>query len=263
MNMETHQGNASKFNKVPIQNIWFLAGVGILFLAWWIVSHRTGPLLLASPVETARTLVQLALSGSLFWECGITIARIAMIMLLATTLAGVMGLLAVQDRRLAGLFEPWRRLCSTVPPIVLVLVVMFWMGLGSRMIVTFGVLILWPIMYINIVESGASYTTELKETAKVFRLSFHMRARHFFLPAIMPGCMAAAVQMICSAIRVVVLAEALGAEGGIGAAIVMSSRNLAIDQMTAWVLVTLLLAFLVEFALLGPLRRSAYRWKTP
>lgn len=262
MSATRHQAPENRPPKAAFRNAWFLAGIGILLLAWWIISHRTGPLLLASPVETARTLVRLTLNGSLVSECGITITRIALIMILASTIAGVMGLLAVQDRRLAGLFEPWRRLCSTIPPVVLVLVVMFWMGLGSRMIVTFGVLILWPIMYINIIESAVNYTKELKETATVFRLSLYMRARHFFLPAIMPGCMAAAVQMICSAIRVVVLAEALGAERGIGAAIVMSSRNLAIDQMTAWVLVTLLLAFLAEFALLAPLRRSVYRWKT-
>jgi len=249
--------------KTPSRDMWFAAGVALLLVSWWIVSVRSGPLLLASPVETAKTLVQLGMSGTLLEQCGITIGRIALIMALAFAVGGTMGLLAVKDQRAAGFIEPWRRLCSTVPPIVLALVVMFWMGLGSLMIVTFGVIILWPIMYINIVESGANYTTELRETARAFRLSIYMRARHFFLPAIMPGCLAASVQMICSAIRVVVLAEALGAERGIGAAIVMSSRNLAIDQMTAWVLVTLLLAFLAEFALLGPVRRRVNRWNTP
>lgn len=244
------------------RNTWFVAGLAVLLLAWWVVSVKSGPLLLASPVETLHTLWHLAVSGSLFYHCGITISRIFGILVIAAAVGGAMGLLALKDERAAGLFEPWRRLCATIPPIVLAIVVMFWLGLGSGMIVTFGVLILWPIMYVNLVESGANYTSELRETADVFRLSLLTRMRHFFVPAIMPGCMTASVQMICSAIRVVVLAEAIGADRGIGAAIVMSSRNLAIDQMTAWVLVTLILAFLAEFALLGPVRRRAYRWKT-
>lgn len=241
----------------------FGVGVGLLILVWWVVSIRSGPLLLASPPDTIRTLVQLVVSGRLLAECFITIGRIALIILVAGCIGGVMAILALKDDRAAGLFEPWRRLCATIPPIVLAIVVMFWMGLGGAMIITFGVLILWPLMYVNIVESGANYTSELRDTARVFRLSVWTRARHFFLPAIMPGCLTSSVQMLCSGIRVVILAEALGADRGIGAAIVASSRNLAIDQMTAWVLVTLILGFVAEFALLGPVRRRVYRWKTP
>ncbi|MCC5877929.1 MAG: ABC transporter permease subunit [Candidatus Sumerlaeia bacterium] len=247
---------------VPAGNVWFMVGVGVLLVVWWAVSRWSGPLLLASPAETMTTLLHLVWSGGLLEHCGITIVRIAVIILVATTAGALMGLLALKDARAAGLFEPWRRLCATVPPIILVIVVMYWMGMGGGMIVTFGALILWPIMYVNLVESGANYTNDLRETAQVFGLSILTRARHFFIPAIMPGCLTAAVQMTCSAIRVVVLAEALGADRGIGAAIVTSSRNLDIAQMTAWVLVTLILAFLAEFALLGPVRRRVYRWKT-
>lgn len=245
------------------QNKWTWVGVGALIIAWWGLSEWSGPLLLASPIETMRTLFDLALRGDLRAHLGITFMRILVIMCLSLLAGGIMGCLAIIDKRAAGLFEPWRRTFSTIPPIVLAVVVMFWAGMGSQMIVIFGALILWPVMYVNIVESSANYSRELQETAQAFGLSAWTRIRHFFIPAIMPGCLTAAVQMICNAIRIVVLAEALGAEKGIGAAIVTSSRNLAIDQMTAWAAVALALAFLAESTLLGPLRRKVYRWKMP
>lgn len=101
----------------------------------------------------------------------------------------------------------------------------------------------------------------MRETARVFGISAWNRLRHFYLPAIAPAALAGLVHVFCSSIRVVVLAEVLGADRGIGAAIATSARSLNTSEMTAWVLVVLILAVGAEQLLIGPLRRRVYAWK--
>jgi NitT/TauT family transport system permease protein len=257
-----HTKTQSEYNSGKrLSILWAIVGGVILLFVWWAVSIWSGPLLLATPLKTFKALFEMAKDGELYQHCVLTIFRVSGIMLLAGILGALLAGIAVFDWRIAEVLEPWRRVCSTVPPIVLAVVVMFWMGMGSKMILVFGVLILWPVMYVNLIEGSAICTTELRETAAVFRLSLWTRIRHFYLPALTPACLTGSIQLICSAIRVTVLAEVMGAENGVGAAIVSSSRSLDIDRMTAWVLMALLFAVLAEMVLLGPVRERVYRWK--
>ncbi|HBF33088.1 TPA: hypothetical protein DDW35_00855 [Candidatus Sumerlaeota bacterium] len=240
---------------------WTLVGIGTLFLLWWGVSQWTGPLLLASPTDTFHALGKLLTSHVFYENTGLTLFRVGTALLFATTIGAGLAGLALLDKRIACVIEPVRRVCSTIPPVIIVVVVMFWLGMGSNMIITFGALILWPVMYISLLEGSAYCDAELRETARAFHVTLINRLRHFYLPALAPACMSAAVQITCSAIRVTILAEVIGADKGMGAAIVASARNLAVDQMTAWALVVLLLAAVAEFVLLAPMRKRTYQWK--
>ncbi len=242
---------------------WTWAGFGLLIALWWILAVLSGPLVISPPPDALRALGGM-LAGPEFYEhFSLTILRIGAMVLVAAGVAGILAGLALWDRRIARLIEPSRRVFATIPPVIVVVIVMFWLGMGSRMIIVFGGLILWPVMYINLLEGSEYLGADLRETARAFGISLWNRVRHFYLPAIAPAALAGLVLVLCSSIRVVVLAELLGADEGMGAAIADNARALAVDQMTAWVLVVLVLAVGSEQALVGPIRRRVYRWKKP
>jgi NitT/TauT family transport system permease protein len=242
---------------------WTWIGVALLVALWWTLSALSGPLVLASPPATLRALGDMLAHRSFYENFGLSLARMGTMLAISTALGGALAGLALWDRRAARALEPLRRVCSTIPPVVIVVIAMYWIGMGSAMIVVFGGIILWPLMYVSLLEGSELCNAELRETARAFRISLPGRLRHFYLPAMAPAAMAGAVQILCSAVRVTVLAEVIGADKGMGAAIVNSARNLEVERMTAWVLVVLLLAIGAEQALMAPIRKRTYRWKKP
>ncbi len=248
-----------KITRHPSRYIFL--GVGVLLGIWWVLSILAGPLLISSPFATFSSLIAMLNDRSFYENIFWTVYRIGGILLFAGTGGIILATLALFDKRLMEALEPFRWICMTVPPVVIIVVIMFWMGVGSNMIIVFGSVILWPIMYVNILQGSRIYTEELRETARVFKISPAMRLRHFFLPAIAPSLFAGAVQVICSAIRATVLAEVLGTEKGVGAAIAIHARLLNTERMTAWVIVVLFLAIASEFLLLRPILRRTYRWR--
>ncbi len=242
-------------------SLYIFLGLGSLIILWWLLSILAGPLLISSPYTTIRALFTMLRSPIFYENIFWTATRILGILLFAGTGGIFLAAIALFDKRLEESLEPFRWICMTIPPVVMIVVIMFWMGVGSNMIIVFGSLILWPIMYVNILQGSRIYTEELRETAKVFDISPKIRLRHFFLPAIAPALLAGAVQVICSAIRATVLAEVLGAEKGIGAAIATYARQLNTERMTAWVVIVLLMAVAAEFLLLRPISKKAYQWR--
>lgn len=240
---------------------WTAAGIVLLIALWWIVSALVGPLVLASPLQTFQALGVLATTPAFYLHLGTSLLRLGLILLLAAPAGILLAIPAAFDRRMEQLLEPLRWLCMTVPPIVVVVVLMYSLGMGTRMIVTFGTLILWPIMYINVLKGCAAIDADLLEMGRLYRFSRRTRLCHLVLPALMPAILAGAAQVSCGAIRVVVLAELIGAETGIGAAIASNAGRMETARMNAWALLSLLLAVILEFSLLRPLQKRAYRWR--
>lgn len=246
--------------KAPSGLFVLWGALGLIGL-WAVIAWIAGPLVLASPWAAFRELGALVLTDAFRGHLGISLFRLFLICLLACGLGVGLAVPAALDRRVEQILEPLRWLCMSAPPVVLVVALMFFMGMGTAMIVAFGAVILWPLLYVNVLKSSEAIPEELWEMARAYELGWSGRMAHLFLPAVMPGFLAGAAQTACSAIRVTALAELIGANKGIGAAIASSARSLDSARLYAWVLVTLLLAMVIEFGMLRPLQRKAYRWK--
>ena len=242
--------------------VWIVAGILLLIALWWGIAAAAGPLVLASPPAVFQTLETMVRESDFYRHLGVSLLRLLIMLALAAPVGIALALPAAFDRRLEQLLEPLRWTGMTAPPVIVVVILMYALGMGTPMIVTFGALILWPVMYINVLRGYAAIDADLLEMARVHRFTRTSRLRHLVLPAVMPAILAGAAQVGCGAVRVVVLAEVFGADRGIGAALSSCARNLETARMTAWALVALLLAVGLEFAVLRPLQKRAYRWKS-
>jgi len=240
-----------------------LAAVGLLLLlaGWHGVALWLGPMLMATPLETVHALGVLVRSERFAADAGVSLLRVALGVGLACSLGLLLGLAGGVSARVRGLLEPLRWLLMAVPPVVVVLLAMLWFGLGTPMVVFLSVLMLTPAMYVNVVKGMLAVDRALLEMAQVYRLTPWQKLARIYLPSLAAPLSAALLIATCGGVRLVVMAEVLGADSGAGYALANARSAFDSGQLYAWVLLTLLLVAALEFALLQPLQRRLNRWQ--
>lgn len=236
-------------------------GLLLLLVGWHGLALWLGPMLMATPLQTVAALSQLVRSAGFWNDAGISLLRIGVGVGLGSALGLTLGLLAGISARLRGLLEPLRWLLMAIPPVVVVLLAMLWFGLGSSMVIFIAVLMLAPGIYVNVVKGMLAVDRSLLEMAHVYRFTPWQRLRRIYIPSIGAPLSAALLIATCSGVRLVVMAEVLGADSGAGFALSNARSTFDSGQLYAWVLLTLMLVALLEFALLQPLQRRMNKWQ--
>ena len=99
------------------------------------------------------------------------------------------------------------------------------------------------------------------DMARVYRFPWSMRIRHVYGPAVAGSLLSGLALAVGMGVRVVILAEVMGAGEGIGHALTVSRTVLDVPSLTAWVVVTVLIVGAAEYLVLRPLERRAMRWR--
>lgn len=242
---------------------WSVVGVLLLLGGWQVTAQYLGPMLMASPVQAVIALGVLVRSPS-FWEhASASLMRIGTGVGLGCAIGLTLGVLAGHNARLRGLLEPLRWLLMAMPPVVVVVLAMLWFGLGSAMVIFITVLMMAPGMYVNTVKGMLLVDRTLVEMTHVYRFGAWMRLRHLYLPALAAPLTAALLIATCGGVRLVVMAEVLGAESGAGFALANARSTFDSGELYAWVILILGLVAALEFALLQPLQRRLMLWQEP
>lgn len=253
--------NVSTLNKTS----WFWSAIGVvlLLLAWEIAARIMGPMLMAGPWEALRS-IGLLLNDYDFWlHVKDSLTRIFVGVSIGCLIGFVLGILAGQNASLRGLLEPLRWLLMAIPPVVVVVLAMLWFGLGSSMVIFITILMMAPGMYVNTVKGMRMIDINLLEMAQVYRYNHWQKFRHIYLPALAAPLTAALLIAACGGVRLVVMAEVLGAESGVGYALANARSTFDSGRLYAWVLLILALVALLEFLLLQPIQRRLTRWQEP
>lgn len=245
----------------PTSRRWALLGGVLILLGWQLLALRLGPLLMATPLQTLRAMAGLPFEDDFRLHAGVSLLRIALGVGLGCVLGFGLGLLAGLDARLRGLLEPLRWLLMATPPVVVVVLAMLWFGLGSAMVIFISVLMLAPGMYVNTVKGMLMVDRDLLEMTRVYRFTAWQKLRHLYVPALAAPLGAALLIATCAGVRLVVMAEVLGAESGAGFALANARSTFDSAGLYAWTLLILLLVAGLEFALLQPLQRRMGRWQ--
>jgi ABC-type nitrate/sulfonate/bicarbonate transport system permease component len=229
---------------------------GILFLAGWIalleIAAREGWINRAfSPVPSAVAVQLWRILGSEGFGADIaaTAGLLAVGYLLACLVGAVLGLFMGTNRTAYLLFEPLVELLRPIPKPALLPPLILLLGLGFPMktaIVFLGAL--FPVL-INTMQGARSVDPVLLDVARTFR------SRRAMLKVVLP----ASLPMILAGMRVslglglvlVVLAEMLTGEQGLGSRIVQAQLAFKVHEMYAWT---------VLLALLGLALAGAFNW---
>lgn len=241
--------------------LWSGFGVLLLLSGWHLLALQLGPLLMAPPQQALQALGRLLSSPEFARHAGASLLRVIAGISLGIGLGLGLAMLSARNERLRLLLEPLRWLLMSVPPVILVVLAMLWLGMGTAMVLLIAVLLLSPNVYVHALRGLHLLDPDLDEMASVYRLSPWQRLLHLVLPAMaIPLCTALHVAC-CSGVRLVVMAEVIGTTNGAGFAIAHARGSLDSATVYAWVVLVLLLVAAMELLLLLPLQRYLTRWQ--
>jgi len=243
--------------------LWPLLGAVLLTILWAVLATLYPPILVPSPVAVLAALRQLAAGGRLWQALGVTIMRLASAFTLGSVLGATLGLLAGQSEALAGLLRPGLGLAAGAPPIAWIALALIWFGTGSLTPIVVAVLVAAPVVFDATLQGMRALDRDLLAMTRAFGLRGAALVREFYLPALAPHLLSGLSSGAALTVRVGVMGEFLACDRGVGSAMALARTQLNTAEVLAWVLVALVLLWLSEGLLLGPLARraSAWRWE--
>ncbi|WP_205547883.1 ABC transporter permease [Leucobacter sp. wl10] len=169
------------------------------------------------------------------------------------------GLLLGVSRTLREIFTPIIDFIRAIPDaaIVPVLLLIFGLGPGTRMLVVF-LSAVWPIL-IGTMDGAQAIDPRQREMARAFRVP---RLRHFFkviLPATSPQILAGVKIGLSVSFIVVIISEMFGSTEGIGHFVIASQRQFDIAGVWVGTLVIATIGYLLNTAF-SLLQRRILHW---
>ena len=235
--------------------------VGLIAL-WQAACSFLGvsPLFLPSPLAIMSALWGLVVHGDLLAQIGISALRIAAGWSLGAVAGLALGLAM-------GLFTVARAsgfaivsALFPIPKIALLPLMILWLGIGEpSKIATIALGVFFPTA-ISAASGVDSVPRNLIRMAQSFGLPFADIVRKVVLPGALPSILAGFRISTSIALLLVVSAEMVGAEKGIGAFVMQAGNLMQTDQLMAGVVVLSLLGLIVARGI-GALERRFIDWR--
>jgi ABC-type nitrate/sulfonate/bicarbonate transport system permease component len=205
------------------------AGAVLVPLGLWELASRTvlNIALVPPPTVVAGTALAMVRDGELFVHAAISLRRILVGFVLGSTLGVTVGVLAGRSALVWDLVRPLLAVCSAVPPIALIPLVMVWFGIdeGARLfLITYLAAVLTVPSTVSGVRAIASIRLRAAQSLGARRVQTYLRV---MLPDALPFILAGLRVALGFCFMVVVAAEMIGASSGVGY-LIMQSRYYAL-----------------------------------
>ena len=243
------------------RKLWTCVGAAGVLFGWWLLSLSFSDLVVASPWQTVAGLVGLLSTVDFYRDFFITLQRFALSLFFGVFFGITFGVLAGLEKRLKWLFAPLNWILMTMPPVVLVMLSMLWFGMGGFQTIFVTTLLIFPMIYANTMAGIESVDPDLLEMARIYRAGRVRMIREIYFPGIYAPLFAALSLSAGMGMRIVVLAEVLGASSGIGYAFSLSRTNVDTPSLFAWIIVCLFVGGGIDGILFTPIKNRVLRWK--
>jgi len=159
------------------------------------------------------------------------------------TCALVLGILMGSFRRVYDLFEPLTELLRPIPKPALLPALMLFLGLGATMKVTIVALAAFFPVLINAVQGTRSVDPTMIDTGRTFGYGTAAILGRIVLPAAAPYYLAGMRVSLAIALVVIVVAEMLTANGGVGATLIDMQHEFQVRATYGWLTVLAVTGF--------------------
>ena len=243
------------------QFIYSVLGIFLLLGIWQVGSFSMHEIMIASPYDAFTALFDM-FGRVEFWDASfITAQRMAASVLIGGFVGFILGVFAGLNENIKQLFEPMRWMVMSISPVIVVGIAMMWFGMGSQMVISIAAFLLSPIVYVNTMKGIEMVDDKLIEMANVYQYSLVQKLRHIYVPALIGPLSAAMTIVVTAGMRMIVLAEVLGTNSGIGYEFSFTKAEMNTPEMFAWVIVTLVFVGVAEYLFFKPVENYLLRWK--
>ena len=228
---------------------WLLVwqGASMLFARWL----PFGGLLLASPLAALARLGELALTAAFWRAVGLSAARIFGGFMLGCALGCILAALASAQNVLRELLAPVVAAVKAVPVVSFIILALVWLDSRSLPLAV-SALMVFPPVYLNVLEGIGAADVQLLEMAQVFRVPFGRRLTGIYLPAVLPYFRSALSLALGLCWKAGAAAEVIGLPAGsIGERLYTAKVYFQTPDLFAWTAVIVALSALAERLMLA------------
>ncbi len=223
-----------------------VAGMLVLAAAWQILSMIFPPFLFPPVPEVITRTIEVLITGSLLADVLITAARIFAGLLGSFILGGILAVILARSKTAENFLGPVLTFFQGIPALSWVVFAIIWFHGTEFRIFFIMVLTTLPAFTFQIVDAIRSMSKDLFEMTMSFRPSRWTLFRFLIVPTIVPGILTAWKVNLGSAARVVVVAELVGATGGIGYQLLRQQQLFDMAGAMAWTLQLVLFVLVVQ-----------------
>lgn len=236
------------------------SSIFVFCAVWHYFALSLGDLVLPQPLNVLRRALEL-LSNFNDSEVLITMYRALMALTIAIVLGMGLGILAGLSKTLSLLLRPLVTILLGMPPIVWVVLSLFWFGMTNTSVIFTIVLSVMPMSFAAAARGMMTMSDELLEMLTVYQVSLIDKIRHLYVPHLLNYLIPAAIVAVGLGIKITVMAELLGANDGIGAKIADARAMLDTQEVLAYVVLVLAIIMVVEYLILEPIRMVLMPWE--
>ena len=211
-----------------------------LAVAWQIASYFFPAYLFPPLPAIGAALAKIFTSWDLVAEAGATALRILAGLAGAFLLGVVFAVVMAKSRKANDYLFPILHFNQGIPALSWVVISIIWFKTTEFRIWFIMVVTTLPAFAFQVLDAYRSISKDIHEMALSFRPSRYDMFRTVVLPTVVPGILTAWKVNLGNASRVVVVAELVGATGGVGYQLLQMQQMFDLAGALAWTLILVL-----------------------
>lgn len=235
--------------------------IGVPFLGWWLITalQLVNESFLPSPMQVKDALVVLWLQGYLLQDTIMSLFRVMAGFTLAAIISIPIGISMGAFASIRALLEPIIGIVRYMPPPAFIPLLVIYLGLGEEpkiMLIFIGTVFFNILMIMDAVKFVPKELIETTYTLGGLRWQTLMRV---ITPHVVPSIIDTFRVNIATSWALVVVAELVAAEQGLGKRILLAQRYFKTDEIFACLIVLGLIGFAIDL-LFRLLLRTTCKW---
>ncbi|MFZ2155513.1 MAG: ABC transporter permease [Bradyrhizobium sp.] len=235
----------------------------VLVLALWQLAGSASlvnPLFLPPPSAIALAIWKLAISGALWQHVSVSVMRIGSGWILGTAAGVLVGFAIGLSSVARGVGITFISALFPIPKIALLPLLILWLGIGEEPKVATIALGVFFSTAISVYSGVDAVPRNLIRMAQSFNVPFASIVRRVIWPGALPSILAGFRISASVALLLVVSAEMIGAQFGIGAFVLQAGNLMQTDQLLAGVVILSLFGLAVG-KLINLLETRLLHWR--
>ena len=238
-----------------------LLSLVVLLALWQAVSVYADVRTLPPPSAVLAFILREAESGSLLFNVGVTLARVAVSFVIAMSLGVLLGIALGRSRLADRLLDTPLLVILNTPALVITVLAYVWLGLTETAAIIAVALNKLPNVAVIMREGARGLDPGLEEMAQTYRFDRRTWIAPVLLPQLQPFMVAAARSGISLAWKIVLVVELLGRPNGVGFAINYYFTLFDVTAVIGYSLVFMSVMLTLDAFVLQPLDAHVRRWR--
>ena len=211
----------------------------IILLAWGLITQISGwsDQVFPGPLTVFAGFYELLIDGTLFKHSIASLYRVTMGFYLGVVLGVTLGIIIAQNRLLKNLVSPLINFLRPISPLAWIPLAMLWFGIGDNPAIFLIFLSCFLPMVVSTYIAVESINPIYHQVVSNFNFNRKEMITRFIIPAITPDIVTALRLTIAVAWLVVVAAEMIAVQSGLGYLILDSRNALRMDYVMVGMIV--------------------------